>query len=86
MRLGLRFARSQRRVLKNIRDGALEAGQGDVGLYDRAIEAAETGEPLIVVCERASEVEHMAALFAYLGCRRPVIEELSQDAPHGAGR
>lgn len=77
MTLGLRFPRSQARVLRAIGEEAERMGQGDISLYFKAAESAEIGEPLIVKCEARDEVERMAALFATLGCRRPAIEELN---------
>lgn len=78
--LGLRFRRSDVRVLTAIRNAAAERGQGDVGLYDKAVAATQIGEPLVVVAETVDEVRTMAALFGTLGCRQPVIEEINPGA------
>lgn len=78
MRLGLRFARSQIRVLRNIRDWAkANRVPGDLSLYDKAIESTEDNEPLVVMCDSRDEVEEMAAMFVNLGCKRPAIEDLN---------
>ena len=74
---GLRFNRAQARTLRNIGDEAQRHGQGDVGLYFKAAESAEIGEPLVVKCSSRDEVERMAALFATLGIKRPAIEDLN---------
>jgi hypothetical protein len=86
LKVGLRFRRGDRRVLVSIRDLAESRGQGDVTLYNRAIEAAESGEPMIVLCDHISEVQTMASLFSTLGVHRPAIESLSGVVlPSGSG-
>lgn len=78
LKLGLRFAKSQARVLRSIREQA-EAKDvpGDLSLYEKAAESAEQGEPLVIHCTDPAEVEHMAAMLVALGVKRPAIEELS---------
>lgn len=78
-RVGLRFPRSQARVLRNV---AQRLNQADVdrehtSLFDKAAEATAMGEPLIVFAENLLEVELMAAAFPRFGVVRPTIEELS---------
>lgn len=75
--LGLRFSRSSARVLRNIAAEAARHRTGDPGLFYKAAESAEDGEPLVVLCSSAAEVHEMASLFATLGVKRPAIEELS---------
>lgn len=78
MTLGLRFSRSQVKVLRGIRDWATANRlEGDLSLYDKAIESTEIGEPLVVHCSDPAEVEEMADLFVRLGCKRPAVEQLS---------
>lgn len=78
MRLGLRFARSQIRTLRNIRDWAKANDvPGDLSLYDKAIESTEDNEPLVIQCDNRDEVEQMAAAFVTLGVKRPAIEDLN---------
>lgn len=77
--VGLRFRRSQTRLLRNLVDH-LEATNlpgVDISLYEKAREAAEAGEPLIVHCESREEVEAMAAGFVAVGVGRPEIDELT---------
>lgn len=74
---GLRWPRSQARVLLNISEEAARHGQGDVSLYLRAAESVADNEPLVVHCEGRAEIEQMAALFVALGVRRPAIEDLN---------
>lgn len=74
---GLRFNRASARTLRNLAEQAKGHGQGDVGLYFKAAESTEIGEPLVVKCESRDEVELMAALFTRLGVKRPAIEDLN---------
>lgn len=77
IRLGLRFSRSQARVLRNLAEWCKANGvPGDVTLYERAAESAEDGEPLVVHCNDPSEVEQMQAAFVTIGIKRPTIEQL----------
>lgn len=77
IRLGLRFSKSQARVLRNLATWCRANGvPGDIALYDRAAESAEDGEPLVVHCNDPAEVEQMQAAFVTLGVKRPVIEQL----------
>jgi hypothetical protein len=78
-RIGLRFARSQRRTLasliERLRSTAPE--DFDVGLFEKALESAEQGEPLIVLCSDPREVEAMADGFVRWGIKRPALEALN---------
>jgi len=77
--MGLRFRKSQVRVLRNLIDW-IEGNDVpgiDVSLYRKAMEAAAEGEPLLVHCDGREEVEEMAAAFVRLGLARPTIDELA---------
>lgn len=76
--LGLRFARSQRRVLTALVQRA-EAGEltAAAELFRKAAHAAGTGEPLIIVCQTRDEAVAMADGFVMYGVKRPVIEQLN---------
>lgn len=77
-KLGLRFARSQRHILRRLAD-RVRNGEfpGDIDTFEQAAMAAELGEPLVVICNNRDEVEAMAALYARLGVKQPGIEELN---------
>lgn len=79
MNIGLRFDRSQAPKLRDlsvrVRAADLRAGQR-VELYDKAADAAEKGEPLIVACTKPEEALRMAAIFTVLGIETPAIEAL----------
>jgi len=79
MRVGLRFSRSQARILRNL-VAQLRAdpprGDFDISLFDKAAEAAENGEPLHVLCSDRDEAERMAAGFVLWGVKRPSMELL----------
>lgn len=80
IRIGLRFDRSQAAPLRAIaaRVRASEfAGQLDVSTFDGAADAAETGEPLIVVCDNVTEALLLADGYVAWGIRRPAVEALS---------
>lgn len=79
MVMGLRFRKSQARVLRNIAEWARanDLPGVDATLYDKAAESAAAGEPLVVHCENREEVEGMAAGFVLLGVARPEIDELT---------
>jgi hypothetical protein len=77
--LGLRFSRSQARVLRNLASDlrARRPPGIDISLFDKAAESAADDEPLVVLCDDPAEVELMAQLFADLGIKRPTIDGLS---------
>jgi hypothetical protein len=76
--IGLRFPRSQIRMLRNliISVRTLRPKGVDVGLYEKALESAEAGEPLVVLCSNRGEAEMMADGFVRLGLRRPEVDVL----------
>lgn len=78
-RIGLRFRRSQARTLRNIADRvrASELPNHHAALFDKAADAARTGEPLIVVCVDPLEAVALADGFTQYGVVRPVVDELS---------
>lgn len=80
LRIGLRFRRGDARVLdawaERVRSGEFP---GNVSTFEQAAKAASTGEPLVVICDDAKEVQQMAALYASCGIRRPAVEALSGD-------
>jgi hypothetical protein len=61
-----------------VRNGEIH---GDVGTYAGAAVSAETGEPLIVLCERPEEGIAMADMYALIGVTRPAVEELTGHRP-----
>ncbi len=77
--MGLRFRKSQARVLRHLVDQlkATNLPGVDISLYEKAAEAARDGEPLLVHCDSREEVELMAAAFTRLGVARPEIDELA---------
>jgi len=77
--MGLRFRKSQARMLRNLTDQLKERDLPgvDISLFEKAAQAAAAGEPLLVHCESREEVELMAAAFAQLGVARPQIDELA---------
>jgi hypothetical protein len=77
--LGLRFSRSQARILDNIAEDLRSRRPDgiDISLFDKAAESARDGEPLVVLCDHREEIEKMARGFELWGIKRPVIEELS---------
>lgn len=79
LRFGLRWPRLEHRRLRTLAFAAQSMGQSkdDVGLYIKAADSTEAGEPLVVVCQERSEVEQMAALFVACGMARPAIEDLN---------
>lgn len=79
MQIGLRFRRGQARVLRAVAQRLASNGiKGEhIELFDKAADAAESGEPLVVYCTSRDEVVMMADGFTQFGLARPVIEELS---------
>ncbi len=78
--VGLRFQRRDARALRalagRVRQG--ELGERHVQVFASAAAAAETGEPLIVVCDDPSEALLMAQGYAQYGVDPPVVEELAR--------
>lgn len=78
IRVGLRFARRDVATLNGlaaqVRNGEL---QGDINTFQGAATAAQTGEPLIVYCDRPEEALIMADMYARLGITRPAVDELT---------
>lgn len=84
IRVGLRFLRSDAPLLRQlaVRARRGELGQQAVTTFEYAADAAQTGEPLIVICEHShDEALLMAAGYARLGVTHPAIEELTGDRP-----
>lgn len=81
IKLGLRFHRRDAPLLRTlasrVRNGEL-GENANVNTFEQAARAAESGEPLEVICEEPIEAVQMAALYTLHGCSQPVIEELSQ--------
>lgn len=78
MNIGLRFSKSQARVLNAIAARAKTKDlKADVTLFEKAADSAKKGEPLIVGCNSVDEVKRMAEGFVLLGVKRPTLEELS---------
>lgn len=77
--LGLRFPRSQIRILRNIVEQLrVERPEGvDISLFEKAHDSAVEGEPLQVRCSTRDEIEAMAHGFTLWGLRRPEIDELN---------
>lgn len=83
-RIGLRFRKSQARILRNvvhrIRSGDMASRterEQAVNLFEQAAKAASTGEPLIVVCSDPVEAIAIADGFTRWGVVRPAVEELN---------
>jgi hypothetical protein len=78
LKLGLRFARSETRKLRDIATRARSEGLAiDMGLFEQAADSAETGEPLIVICDEPEDGARMADGFILWGIERPAVEELT---------
>lgn len=78
-RFGLRFSKSQARVLSYI---AMRIEMGELGnqhrkLFVDAADAARKGEPLIVHCSQPIEAVMMADGFTRFGVVRPDVEDLN---------
>lgn len=80
--LGLRFNGKEAAKLSAIADQLRSAGKSEeCGLFERAADAARTGEPLIIVCHDALEAAVMAAGFVHWGIEPPAIEALGRPTP-----
>jgi hypothetical protein len=77
LRIGLRFRRSDVARLRQIVEHYANVNGVDVSLFDKAREATEHGEPLIVLCDTPEEALQMAFGFMPWGIERPVIEDLN---------
>lgn len=78
-KIGLRFRKSQARILRNLVQRMKSEGidRESISLFESAQLAAQTGEPLIVVCHDPMEVELMAAAFPRWGVVAPTMERLA---------
>lgn len=77
-RIGLRFRKSQKSILRNIAD-RMKSENIDtehVTLFEQAAEAARTGEPLEVICGDPIEAVLMARAFPDWGVVEPTVETL----------
>lgn len=76
--IGLRFARRDAPLLRALANRiAVGELRGPAhSTFDLAADAAETGEPLIVMCERPVEAMLMAAGYSQFGVQAPTIENL----------
>jgi hypothetical protein len=84
IRVGLRFDRRDAWLLHSLADRvrAGDLGRQAATTFEYAAQAAETGEPLIVLCEHsAEEAVLMAAGYTQFGVTHPAIEELTGDRP-----
>lgn len=78
LRVGLRFDRRDRFKLQELAHRVEQAEiQGDLSTFTEAARAAESGEPLVVICSSPDEAQEMAAMYGTLGCRRPAVEDLA---------
>lgn len=86
--MGLRFSRADLSRLKLYTQELRSQGADpeSIGLFDKAYDAAESGEPLLVVCHDPSEGEQMAAGFVRHGFLRPAVEHIGRDGEPVAGR
>lgn len=81
LQIGLRFRKGQAKVIEAIAQelrstpAAVNATEA-IGLFDKAAEAARSGEPLIVKCRRPEEAQQMADDFVLYGLARPAVEDL----------
>lgn len=78
-RIGLRFERRDAALLRSLADRVRggELGNEAVNVFHQAAVAAETGEPLEVICENPTEAVLMADGYVIYGVTRPAIEELA---------
>lgn len=76
---GLRFRKSQARVLCNLADRVRggELGNQHVEIFDKAAAAAAAGEPLVVYARDEVELHLLAGGFSQYGVVPPVIEDLN---------
>jgi hypothetical protein len=79
VKAGLRFRRSQARVLRAlvVRAEHRELPSANVTFFRMAAEAAHTGEPLLVECTNEAELALLASGFAHFGVVPPTIEQVS---------
>lgn len=81
-KFGLRFSKSQARVLDALADRVRQAdlAGSDVSTFEQAAMAARLGEPLIVICDEPVEAEQLAGMYAMAGVKRPTVEHLNSAA------
>lgn len=72
----LRFHASDAPLLRAIAELGRRSGD-DAGVFARAAESAEVGDPLIVRCSTRAELEHIADRIQSYGIARPAIDELT---------
>ena len=77
IRVGLRFERSQLLPLQVVADAIRPFKSDDVRLMNFGIEAAASGEPLVLHCKDIDEANRIAQVYVDHGLKRPTIEELS---------
>lgn len=85
---GLRFNRADLSRLKlyTVELRSRGADPEQIGLFDKALEAAENDEPLLVVCQHPGEVKQMAAGFVRHGFLEPTIDHIGRDGEPVSGR
>jgi hypothetical protein len=77
-RIGLRFNRNQARALHDLADRLIQHElPGEASVFVKAALAAESGEPLIIVCVKPIEAILIAKGYANYGITEPVIEQLA---------
>jgi hypothetical protein len=78
-RIGLRFNRTQARALHDLAERARhhDLTGSEVSVFHKAALAAESGEPLIIVCVKPIEAILIAKGYANYGITEPVIEQLA---------
>ena len=75
--LGLRFRRSQARLLRDLAERAkVNELPGAVSLFAQAADAARKGEPLIVGGSSVDEIRALADGFTIYGVAAPTVELL----------
>lgn len=79
VRIGLRFRRSQARLLRDLAERCKvnDLGAQHVATFEQAAQAAASGEPLIVICMEPIEAVAMADGYTRFGVVRPSIEQLN---------
>lgn len=79
LRIGLRFPRSQARILRHLIRRAESEGVAahHISLFRHAEAAARNGEPLTIHCAAHEEAVAIADGFTMYGVTRPAIEDLT---------
>ena len=79
-RIGLRFNHADARALRNLAERARhhDLTGSEVSVFHKAALAAESGEPLIIVCRDPIEAVYIAkGHFTRHGIAEPVFEQLA---------